>query len=61
MQSIDQNQLCSNDGGSLKVDSLPAAIVETFHIQERRLNVCSGLRHEPFEVGEEWRVVERPF
>lgn len=33
MQSINQNQLCNDDSGSLKVNGLPAIVVESLHVQ----------------------------
>lgn len=61
MQCVDQDQFGDDDGSPLEVDGLPAVVVEILHIQQGRLDVCSSLRHEPFKVGEEWRVVQSPF
>jgi hypothetical protein len=61
LQRVDQEQLGNNDGDSLKVYCLPAIVLEIVQLEHGRVNQLRDLRHDPLEVREEGRVVERPF
>lgn len=61
MQGVNQDQLCENDGCALEVDGLPALIVEVVDLDHLWVDELGGLGEDPFEVGEEGRVVESPF
>jgi hypothetical protein len=61
MQCIDEHQLSNNDSCALKVDGLPAVVFEVLDVEKCRLDVSRCLGEEPLKVGEEGRVVERPF
>lgn len=61
MQGVNQDQLCDNDGCALKVDGLPAIIIEIIDLDHLRVDKPTDLGEEPFEVGKEGRVVESPF
>lgn len=61
MQSIYENQLSENDCCSLKIDCLPAVVVQILDVEKSGLKVGSNLRHGPLKVGKKWRIVESPF
>jgi hypothetical protein len=61
MQRIDQDQFSDDDSSTLKINGLPTVISEVFHVEHGRFHVVCDLRHAPFEVGEERRVVQSPF
>lgn len=61
MQSIYQYKLSDEHSCPLEVDCLPAVIVQVLNLQHLRVNQLCSLRHGPFEVRKERRVIERPF
>lgn len=61
MQRVDQEQLGNDNGPSLKINRLPAVILEVLNAQHGRINQPCDLGENPFEVGEEGRIVQSPF
>jgi hypothetical protein len=61
VKGIDQNQFGYDHCRPLKVDSLPAVIVQGFYIEQHRVGIRCDLRKEPLKVREERRIVQRPF
>ncbi len=61
LQGVYEQQLGDDDTPSLKVDRLPAVILEVIDLEHGRVDEPGDLGEDPFEVGEEGRVVERPF
>jgi hypothetical protein len=61
VEGVEQHQLGHNDSATLKVDGLPGIMTQILDLQHSRVDELGDLRHCPFKVGEEGRVVERPF
>jgi hypothetical protein len=61
VKSVHEDEFGSHDGRSLKVDCLPGIVTKILNIKHRLVGVMRSLRHNPFEVCKEWRIVERPF
>lgn len=61
VESVCEHQLGGNDCGTLEVDGLPAFIAQVFDLKHGGICISTSLRQYPFEVGEEGRVVQRPF
>ena len=61
VQSINQDKLGEDDSTSLEANCRPGIVIEVLYFHHARIDQSSRLREEPFEVGKEWWVVERPF
>jgi hypothetical protein len=61
MQGVNQNQLSGDHSCTLEIDSLPAVVLECFHIEQCRIGIRRDLGHKPLKVRKERRIVERPF
>ena len=61
IQGIDEDELAQDDRCSLEINGLPAIVADILNPQHRHIGETSCLRQEPFEVGEERRIVEGPF
>lgn len=61
LKRINQEDLSYYDGESLEVDRLPAVILEVVDAEHGWVDQLGNLRHDPFEIGKEGRVIERPF
>lgn len=61
LQRVGKQQLRDNYGAPLKVHRLPAIVVQVVHPQHGAVNEARDVGEYPLEVGEERRVVERPF
>jgi hypothetical protein len=53
----DQHQLADDHSGPLKIDSLPAIIVQGFNMEHNGVNIGCDLGQTPLEVREERWIV----
>ena len=60
MERIYEDEFGGDDGAALEGDGGPAGIIEVVHDEHVGVDEGCKLREEPFEVGEEGRVIERP-
>jgi hypothetical protein len=61
MKSIDQDQFGNDYCGPLKVDSLPAVVLQGLYIEQFSIDIGCDLGHEPLKIGEKRRIVQSPF
>lgn len=61
LQCIDQKKLSDDDSGPLEIDGLPSIIAKVVHLQHSWVHQLRNLGEDPFEVGEERRIVKCPF
>jgi len=57
LQRIDQEELSDDDGEPLEVNRLPTVVAEVVDAKHGRVSQLRDLGHNPFEVGEERRIV----
>lgn len=61
LERVGQQQLRHYNRGSLEVDRLPAIVFEVVDPEHGAIDEARDLGQHPLEVGEEGRVVQRPF
>lgn len=57
----DQNKFRDDNGGALKVNCLPALVVEVVDLDHEGIDEAGDVGHHPFEIGEEGGVIQGPF
>jgi hypothetical protein len=61
VKSIYQDKLGDQNRGALVMNSLPGVVTQVSHLKHSTIGIAGSMRQDPFEIGEERRVVKCPF